>query len=68
MNNQKLVRTWQNKIVEICESKLGRTLRSDELGAITSVGGFLALEMVEDTVRETPPDEIEQYLVSIVAT
>lgn len=68
MSNEKLVRTWQKKIVEICVSKLGRPLRSDELGAITSVGGFLALEMIEDTVREAQPDEIEQYLVSILAT
>lgn len=68
MANQKLVRTWQKKIIEICESKLGRALRSYELGAITSAGGFLALEMIEDTVREAQPDEIEQYLISITAT
>jgi hypothetical protein len=68
MNSQTPVRTWQKKIVEICESKLGRPLRADELGAITSVGGFLALEMIEDTVREAQPGEIEQYLVLIAAT
>lgn len=67
MSNEKLVRTWQKKIVEICVSKLGRPLRSDELGAITSVAGFLTLELIEDTVREAQPDEIEQYLVSILA-
>lgn len=67
MSNEKLVRTWQKKIVEICVSKLGRPLRSDELGAIRSVAGFLTLEMIEDTVREAQPDEIEQYLVSILA-
>jgi hypothetical protein len=67
MNNQKLVRTWQKRIVETCESKLGRPLRPGELGAITSVGSFLGLEMVEDMVSEAQADEIEKYLVSIAA-
>jgi len=31
------------------------------------VCGFLTLEMIEDTVREAQPAEIEQYLVSILA-
>jgi hypothetical protein len=31
------------------------------------VGGFLALEMIEDTVSAARPDEIEQYLIPIGA-
>ena len=68
MNNAKLVHTWQRKIVEICENKLARPLRPDERRAISSVGGFLALEMIEATVSEAQSDEIEQYLVSIAVT
>jgi hypothetical protein len=65
MGDAELVAKWHNNIIEICGEKLGRALSSKERQSITQHEGFLALEMIEDTVSHAQPNELERYLVSI---
>jgi cytochrome P450 len=64
MGNERLVRTWQAKIIETCEQKLARPLLPEERKFITDTAGFLALEMIHDTVAGLPPAELAEYLGS----
>lgn len=67
MDNQDLVAEWQTKIVGFCESKFGRQLSPKELQSIKKIGGFQALEMIEDKVSKAQPKEVERYLCSLAA-
>lgn len=67
VDNHELVATWQNKIIECCETRLGRRLWPVELKSIRRYGGFLALEMIQDTVSHGAPDEIVAYLSWLAA-
>jgi hypothetical protein len=64
MDNQILVDRWHTSIIEECTSILGRPLSSAEVAFVTSRGGFLALEMIQDQVRSLTgnPLELERYL------
>lgn len=64
MDNGALVQSWQQRIVESCTSTLGRELTAEEGRFITSRGGFLALEAIEDHVRSLAgqPDALVVYL------
>ena len=64
MDNEKLVRRWQNKIIQECEKRLRRQLSMREKRFITSRGSFIALETIEDTVRTLHGHELEDYLNS----
>jgi len=62
MNNEKMVKTWQAKILSICRDKLGRDLTEREMIMIVSRGGFIALESIEDAVKTLDGDELVKYL------
>ncbi|MGD0827756.1 MAG: hypothetical protein ABSA09_06670 [Desulfobaccales bacterium] len=64
MNNEKLVINWHNSIIRECQKRLGRNLTDEEEIFITSRGGFVALEMIEDTVKTLAGKELEEYLNS----
>lgn len=64
MNNEPMVRAWHKTIVADAESKLRRPLRDDERRFIESRVGFLALEMIHDTVKAAEAAELERYLSS----
>ena len=65
LDNQELVFNWHRKIVNICEDRLGRQLTDIEKRFIESRGGFMALEMIEDTVNTTASiKDLEGYLNS----
>ena len=51
MNSEATVKNWQKAIIADAEGKLGRTLEVHEREFITSRGGFIALEMIHDTVK-----------------
>jgi hypothetical protein len=68
MDDHGLVANWQNKLVVSCEASLERRLSPVELQSIRQYGGFLALEMIEDTVRHASPDEIVSYLAALALT
>ena len=62
MNNEKLVKNWQKNIIKECQKRLNRNLTKDELIFITSRGGFIALEMIENTVKTLEKNKLENYL------
>ena len=64
MDNEKTVKEWQASIINECVNRLGRKLTSIEKNFITSRGGFMALEAIEDTVKVTNGKELEEYLNS----
>ena len=64
MDNEKLVTNWHNAIIRECQKRLGRNLTEVEELFITSRGGFIALEAIEDTVKTLAGKELEKYLNS----
>ncbi len=64
MDHDPTVRRWQRAIIADAKKKLGRALTTDEKTFITSRGGFIALEMIHDTVRAARREELESYLNS----
>ena len=64
MDNRKLVKNWHKKILVESEQRIGRKLTADEAQFITSRGGFIALEVIEDTVMLLRGKELEDYLNS----
>jgi hypothetical protein len=64
MDNERLVRRWHKAIIYESQKRLKRKLTEGELSFITSRGGFIALEMIEDTVKTLEGGELEKYLNS----
>jgi hypothetical protein len=62
MNSAGTIRTFQQAIVALAQSKLGRPLTAKEHTFITARGGFVALEAIHDTVTAATPAELEEYL------
>jgi hypothetical protein len=62
MNAAATVRAFQQSIVALAQSKLGRSLTAREHTFITARGGLLALEAIRDTVTAATPAELEEYL------
>lgn len=64
MNSEAPVKNWQRAIVADAERKLGRPLAHHEAEFITSRGGFIALEMIHDTVKAAERHALETDLSS----
>ena len=64
MLKDKLTKNWQIKITSEAEKKLVRTLSPDEKQFVDSREGYIALEMIEDTVNALSIDELRNYLNS----
>lgn len=64
MNNERLARNWHKSIIKECQKRLGRNLTEEERIFITSRGGFIALEAIEDTVKSIVGKDLEKYLNS----
>ena len=58
------IRNFQNTIIHAAEQKLGRKLTEKEKKFIVSRGGFIALEMILDTVKAETKEHVEKYLNS----
>jgi len=66
MDNERLVRNWQRAILEACTASLGRPLTVVESSFVTSRGGLLALEAIEDHIKSLSarPQDLAAYLNS----
>ncbi len=64
MDNEKLVKSWQESIILECENRLARKLTTCEETFINGRRGFIALEIIEDTVKSIDEDELVKYLNS----
>jgi hypothetical protein len=62
MDNQDLVNNWQQKIIDLCESKLDRELNLAELQFIRSKNSFLGLEFIEAEVSALTKMELQEFL------
>ena len=61
--NEKVVSKGNNLIIEECQKRLGRRLTEDEEIFIASRRGFIALEMIEDTVKTLVGKDLENYFI-----
>lgn len=61
-DNKKVVKAWQSRIIAEAERRLQRALTDAERKLISSRGGFIALEMIEDTVNDLEGEELVEYL------
>ena len=59
-----MVKNWHAHIITECEKRLGRELSDAENSFITSRGAFIALEMIEGTVKTLEGDDLREYLNS----
>ena len=57
-----LILRWQTRICAEAMKGLGRRLTEVELRFITSRQGYIALEMIDDTVKSLSATELEKYL------
>jgi len=64
MNSEATVKKWQKAIITDAERKLGRPLHKHETEFITSRAGFVALEMIHNTIKALERDELGTYLSS----
>jgi phosphate uptake regulator len=55
---------WHKSIIADAEKKLGRKLTDNETAFITSRLGFIALEMIHDTIKALTGKDLEDYLNS----
>jgi hypothetical protein len=62
MDNERLVKKWHKSILAECVKRLARQLTEKEERFVTSRSGFMALEMIEDSVRSLSGVELETYL------
>ena len=56
--------TWHKSIIADAEKIVGRNLTKNEKKFITSRRGYVALEMIHDTIRAGTTEEIVSYLNS----
>ncbi len=63
-NNEKTANAWQVKILADCERILQRELTDVETSFVRGREGFVALEMIEDSVSQMVAVELAAYLNS----
>jgi len=64
MDSEPAVRAFHTEIVALARKKLGRPLSVKERAFITSRRGFIALELIRDTVKAGTARNVEEYLSS----
>ncbi len=64
MNNEPVVKNFHAAIIQEATKILGRQLTEKEDKFVTSRGGFIALEMILDTIRGQSKERVERYLNS----
>lgn len=62
MAKDKVVQAWQDNILVQCERTLQRPLTNVETLFVRSRQGFMALEMIEDSIAAMAPAELLKYL------
>ena len=64
MNNDEMVKAWRQKIFGDCERILQRQLTDVETSFVHSRAGFIALELIEDSISNMNAVELLEYLNS----
>ena len=65
MNSEDAVKSFHRAIIDVARAEMGRDLTAKERQFVVSRGGFIALEMILDSVSfAVDASEIERYLNS----
>ena len=64
MESNHIIESFHSAIIRVAVSKLGRGLSEKENLFITQREGFVALEMIHDSVCAATKDELVRYLNS----
>ncbi|MFT6092904.1 MAG: hypothetical protein ACJA2Q_000793 [Pseudohongiellaceae bacterium] len=67
MEKEELVQNWRERIIALCESKLGRKLIAKEVAYISSLNTFLALEYLQNEAELAAANELEIHLEEVVS-
>ncbi len=67
MQKEELVQNWRERIIALCESKLGRKLIAKEVAYISSLNTFLALEYLQNEAELAASNELEIHLEEVVS-
>ncbi|MFT4887726.1 MAG: hypothetical protein ACJA2D_002876 [Pseudohongiellaceae bacterium] len=67
MQKKELVQNWRERIITLCESKLGRKLMAKEVDYISSLNTFLALEYLQNEAELAATNELEIHLEEVVS-
>jgi len=67
MQKEELVQNWRERIIALCESKLGRKLIAKEIAYISALNTFLALEYLQNEAELAAPNELEIHLEEVVS-
>lgn len=62
MASEKAIKNFQNEIIAASTAKLGRPLAAREMQFIMARGGFIALELIKETVDAASVGDVERYL------
>ena len=62
MENEELVQNWRVRIIDLCESKLGRHLIAKEIKYVNSLNTFLTLEYLQNEAELASEGELEDHL------
>jgi hypothetical protein len=67
MQKEELVQNWRERIIALCESKLGRKLITKEIAYIGSLDTFQALEYLQNEAELAASNELEIHLEEVVS-
>ena len=67
MQKEELVQNWRERIIALCESKLGRKLIAKEIAYISALNTFLALEYLQNEAELAATNELEIHLEEVVS-
>lgn len=67
MDNEQVIQNWRERIIALCESKLGRNLVAKEVDYVNSLDTFLALEYLQNEAELAAAEELSNHLEEVVS-
>lgn len=61
------LQNWRNRIIDLCEAKLGRKLETIELEYVGSLDSFLSLEYLQNEAELASVNELEDHLKEAIS-
>lgn len=67
MEDEEVVQNWRERIIALCESKLGRKFATKEIDYVNSLNSFLALEYLQNEAELAAAQELASHLDEVVS-
>lgn len=67
MENEQVIQNWRERIIALCESKLGRNFVAKEVDYVNSLDTFLALEYLQNEAELASTEELSNHLGEAVS-